>query len=134
MLIKYRFLLAKLDLDSLKGKTTKKKFRDALRSLAKRKGDYAAAYEKTMIIIQGQFQDEKDLAMQVLTWIALGKRPLKVAELSHALAVEPGDLEIDEDNIPELSKIVSVCCGLVTVERERDEFRASNPLHNAGIL
>ena len=118
MLIKYRFLLAKLNLESLKGKTTKKKFREALRSLAQRKGDYAAAYEKTMTIIHGQLQDEKDLAMHVLAWIALGKRPLSVAELSHALAVESGDLEIDEDNIPELSKIISVCCGLVTVERE----------------
>ena len=42
-----------------------------------------------------------------------------MAEIQHALAVEPGDSNLDEDNIPERELLLSVCNGLVTYEKER---------------
>ena len=39
-------------------------------------------------------------------------------EIQHALAVETGDLTLDEENIPEEGLLLSVCSGLVTYEKE----------------
>lgn len=41
-----------------------------------------------------------------------------MSEIQHALAVETGDLTLDEDNIPEEGLLLSVCNGLVTYEKE----------------
>ena len=49
-------------------------------------------------------------------WIAYGRRPLHVDELRHALAIQIGDLEFDEDNIPSSKIIVESCSGLVTID------------------
>lgn len=46
------------------------------------------------------------------------KRPLTTLELQHALAVEVGESELDEENFPEIEDMVSVCAGLVTVDEE----------------
>ncbi len=42
-----------------------------------------------------------------------------MAEMQHALAIEPNDSTLDEDNIPERELFLSVCNGLVTYEKER---------------
>jgi ankyrin repeat protein len=44
-------------------------------------------------------------------------------ELQHALAVEPSDIELNEDNLTEVKDIVSVCAGLVTVDEESGVIR-----------
>jgi hypothetical protein len=54
----------------------------------------------------------------VLTWITFAKRPLTTAELCCALAVEPGEAELDPENKPDVDDIVSVCAGLVVVDQE----------------
>ena len=41
-----------------------------------------------------------------------------MSELQHALAVETGDSDLDEDNIPEEGLLLSVCNGLVTYAKE----------------
>jgi hypothetical protein len=46
-----------------------------------------------------------------------------VAELRHALAVEPGDDDLDEDGLYETEVMVSVCAGLVTVDEESSQIR-----------
>ena len=73
--------------------------------------------------IQGQVADSQELAKQVLSWIACAKRPLTTLELRHALAVEIGEPELDEENLPEIEDMVSVCAGLVTVDEESDIVR-----------
>jgi ankyrin repeat protein len=44
-------------------------------------------------------------------------------ELQHALAVEVGDRELDEENIPQIEDMVNVCAGLVTVDEESNVIR-----------
>lgn len=66
--------------------------------------------------IEGQSADSQDLAKQALGWITCSKTPLTTLELQHALAVEIGLSSLDEDNLPEIEDVVSVCAGLVTVD------------------
>lgn len=66
--------------------------------------------------IEGQLADSQELAKQALGWITCSKRPLTTLELQHALAVEIGQSSLDEDNLPEIDDVVSVCAGLVTID------------------
>jgi hypothetical protein len=76
-----------------------------------------------MIRIEGQVTDQEELAKQVLSWITCAERPLTTLELQHALAVEVGESELDEDNLPEIEDMVSVCAGLVTIDEESNAIR-----------
>jgi ankyrin repeat protein len=118
-----RFLLAQLHLDSLEDKTTRKAITQALERLPKGLDVLDLAYKDAMERVKSQKAGFRELAMQVLSWIACAKRPLKTQELQHALAVEPGKSELDRDNIPEIEDMVSVCAGLVTVDEESDIIR-----------
>jgi ankyrin repeat protein len=73
--------------------------------------------------IEGQIEDQKRLAKQVLSWITCAKRPLTISELQHALAVEIGESELDEENLSQIEDMVSVCAGLVTVDDESGIIR-----------
>ena len=65
----------------------------------------------------------KTLATQVLSWITYSERQLTIAELQHALAVEFGESELDETNLPEPDDMISACAGLVTVDQESNVIR-----------
>lgn len=80
-------------------------------------------YKDAMERIKGQSTDQEDLAKEVLSWITCAKRPLNTSELQHALAVEAGESELDEDNLPQIEDMISVCAGLVTVDEESDIIR-----------
>ena len=73
--------------------------------------------------IEGQVADSQELAKQTLSWITCARRPLTTLELRHALAVEVGEPKLDEENLPEIEDIISVCAGLVTVDEESDIIR-----------
>jgi hypothetical protein len=73
--------------------------------------------------IEGHDVDSQNLAKDVLSWIVCAKRPLNTSELQHALAVEAGESELDEDNLPQIEDMVSVCAGLVTVDEESGIIR-----------
>lgn len=112
-----RFLLAQLHLDSLVGKTSPKAIRTALKMLPTGSDAYDYAYEDAIGRIEGQRKEQKALAKQVISWITCTKRPLTTFELQHALAVEVGVFEIDEDNFSPIELMVSVCAGLVTIDK-----------------
>jgi ankyrin repeat protein len=118
-----RFLLAQLYLESLTGKRSPKAIRTSLKNLATGSGAYDHAYEDAMERISGQVKDQEVLAKQVLSWITCAKRPLITTELQHALGVEVGESELDEDNFSQIEDIVSVCAGLVTVDEESNIIR-----------
>ena len=73
--------------------------------------------------IDGQVRNSRDLAKQVLSWITYTKRLLTTSELRHALAVELDTSALDEENLPEIEDMVSVCAGLVTLDEESDIIR-----------
>jgi hypothetical protein len=118
-----RFLLARLHVDSLRGKTTKKAIKSTLKKLARGSTGLNIAYNEAIERIKGQLPEESALAKSVLSWIIYAERQLTTKELSHALAVEAGESELDKDNIPDIEDMISVCAGLVTVDEESDVIR-----------
>ncbi|KAJ4363362.1 hypothetical protein N0V85_009318, partial [Neurospora sp. IMI 360204] len=80
------------------------------------------AYDETMARINKQKPDFRNLATQILLWITHAKRPLSTEELRHALAVEVGSNELNEDNLI-ASLDVSICAGLAIVDDKSQEVR-----------
>jgi hypothetical protein len=113
-----RFLLARLYTDSLLDKRTAKEVKLTLSTLAKGSAALENAYGDALRRIEGQLEGDGKLAKKVLSWITLAKRPLTTSELCCALAVEPDELGLDPENIPDVEDIVSVCAGLVVIDPE----------------
>jgi len=118
-----RFLLVQLHLDSLIAKPTPKVLRKALHNLPNGLEALDNAYAEAMERIEGQVSDSQELAKRVLLWITCAERPLTTLELRHALGVEEGESAMDEDNLPQIENMVSVCAGLVTCDEESDIVR-----------
>ena len=81
------------------------------------------AYSETLSRIKGQGEEEARLGMAALMWISHSERPLKADELCHALGVEIGSPNLDEDNVPSISTLLGSCQGLVTVDKEASTIR-----------
>lgn len=118
-----RFLLAKLHFESLIGKMTGKAIRRALESLPTGSSAYDSAYEEAMNRIEDQNRDKRDMAKKTLLWITCAKERLTKSELQEALAVEIGEPKLDQDNLPNMDDVASVCAGLVTIDEESDVVR-----------
>jgi ankyrin repeat protein len=115
-----RFLLAQLHMDSLAREDNRKAIRKALKNLPKELNE---TYDNAMQRIQSQSYQQVRRAEQVLSWISYAVRPLTIKEIQCALAVEPEDTEMDEEALPEEDPLVSVCAGLVTIDRESNVIR-----------
>lgn len=109
-----RVLLCQLYMDSLVSKPTCKAVRKALRTLP---STLDQTYEEAMTRIDGQIEDCRDLAYQVLSWLSYANRPLTVDEVRHALAVEITESALDPKNLPDEDILVSVCAGLATIDQ-----------------
>ncbi|UPL04021.1 hypothetical protein LCI18_014955 [Fusarium solani-melongenae] len=117
------FLLAKLHFESLTGKMTRKAIRRTLQSLPTGSSAYDSAYEEAMNRIEDQNRDKRDMAKKTLLWITCAKERLTKSELQEALAVEIGERELDQDNLPDMEDVASVCAGLVAIDEESDVVR-----------
>lgn len=73
--------------------------------------------------IDGQMRGLRTLAKRVLSWITCARRPLETEELRHGLAVKEGDRMLDQCNLRDISDMVSVCAGLVTVDEQSKTIR-----------
>ncbi len=83
----------------------------------------ANAYNKTLERVDSQGVHNKDLAYSIFGWIAFARCPLTVLELQYALAVEPGMMALDPDNLYDDDIFGSVCAGLVVMDQTYTEFR-----------
>lgn len=68
--------------------------------------------------IRDQAEEDVNLANRIILWVLRAFRPMKLTELQQALAVAPGESELDESAIIDEDLLLSVCAGLVIVERE----------------
>ena len=93
-------------------RTTLRKVKSALNSLPE---GLDRTYDQVMHRILAQDPEHTALALKILGWIHCAARPLESRELQHALAVEPGDPCFDEDGIPDMELVLSVCTGMVTI-------------------
>jgi hypothetical protein len=118
-----RFLLVQLHFDSLIGEWSEKQIRFALERLPTGDDGYDKAYRTAMERIEGQLKPQKKLAKMVLSWITCARRPLSTTELQHAVAIETNTYVLDENNLPLIDNMVSVCAGLVTVDKDSNIIR-----------
>jgi ankyrin repeat protein len=81
------------------------------------------AYDETMARIFEQNTRRVELARHVLSWISFAKRRLSIIEVQHAIAVKRGDKDFNSKGISDAGLIISVCCGLVTVDEESSVIR-----------
>ena len=116
------FLLPSLQINSILNHVTKAKVKRALAEIAATESASPAkkledAYASTIQRIQDLPSEQREVALETLTWVAYAKRPLKTDELQYALAVSLNDAGMDAEDLIPVSTIMSTCCGLVEVER-----------------
>ena len=80
-------------------------------------------YDQTLQRIREQRSDRSRLGMEVLMWVSHSKRPLRIDEFYHALAIEMGTSDLDQENIPPQDTVLGSCLGLVTVDEETSTVR-----------
>ncbi|KAJ7080032.1 hypothetical protein C8R44DRAFT_908855, partial [Mycena epipterygia] len=114
------FLLAKLHIDSLATKLTVKGVRDALNTLPQ---SLNGTFDEVVDRINHQDEEEKALAWLALSWVTNARRPLEPSELRVALSVEEGATELNAENILDTETILSVCAGLVIINKEDNKVR-----------
>lgn len=112
------FLLAQLHMDSLSDKTSIKMVKKALDSLPKGSKALDLAYDGAIQRVDSQLERCRHLAKQLLGWLTYSERLMSVQEIQYALAVEPGESSLDEDNLSDVTEIVGYCAGLVIVEED----------------
>ncbi|RSL82678.1 hypothetical protein CEP51_004990 [Fusarium floridanum] len=119
------FLLAQLHLNALVGKTTLKGIKTYLNSLPTGSGPqvYQNVYDDAMRRISDQPSERQRLAVEILSWLTLARRPMTTTEIRLFLAVEHNQTQIDPDNLPVSDDMVAVCAGLVTIDAESDTIR-----------
>jgi ankyrin repeat protein len=110
-------------MDALSSKSTRGDIKLSLRNLPQGTQGLDTMYERAIQRIESQEEGFRSLAKQVLSWITHMGRPLTTAELQHALAIKPGMVELDEDFLPEIEDLVSICAGLVTADEEKGIIR-----------
>lgn len=118
----FRFLLVRLHTDSLLDKRRAKEVKSTLARLSKGSAALGNVYDEAIQRIKGQLSGDYERAKKVLSWITYAKRPLTTDELRSALAVEPGEAELDPENIPDIEDLLLVCAGLV-VDQESNVIR-----------
>ena len=120
-----RFLFAVLQIDRICVARTVKKIKLALESMP---NELDELYRQTVERIRRQPGDDGELGMKVLSWVTHAKRPLRVEEIQHALAVEIDEDEdppcqLDFDNILSPQTLTDLCAGLVVIDSSSQIIR-----------
>lgn len=87
-------------------------------------------YIQTWTRILNQAQGKAYLAINALAWVLYAERSLTVDELRHAIATCPDTYKLELSRLSPAGTLLSVCCGLITLEGEagivrlvRESFR-----------
>jgi len=117
-----RFLLVSLHMDAILGEVTIRQRRKKLEEMTLGDG-LNDAYTATLSRLKVQKGYKSVLGLKVLMWVLYSERPLRARELCHALGVEIGSADLDQENVPALRTLLSSCLGLVTVEASSSTVR-----------
>lgn len=80
-------------------------------------------YLATFKRIEQNSADQAILAKQMLIWVLYAESSLRVQDLQRALATSPVSENYDPDRIVPEAILLSVCCGLVTVDHDSQLIR-----------
>ncbi|CAG9980499.1 unnamed protein product [Clonostachys byssicola] len=124
------FLLACLYVQWVQGLTRRKEVIKSLEVISHESREssefdrvYDQAYALTIQRIEGQSPEQIKLAKQTISWISYAQRQLSITELCSALAIELETDDLDEDNIPSIEEVISVCMGLVVLDKHSENVR-----------
>ena len=117
-----RFLLVFLTIETILQETTIYRRRQKLRAMGNSL-DLGGAYEATLERIKAQGGEQAKLGMAVLTWVSHSRRPLQADEICHAIAIRIGSNDLNSDDIPAISTLLSCCQGLATIEKGTSAIR-----------
>lgn len=74
-------------------------------------------YDEAMRRITNQEPEHRAIALKALAWVSYAFRSLSLRELQHALAIEPGVVELDEELMIEGNNLISLCAGLIVIDQ-----------------
>lgn len=83
-------------------------------------------YKKAMDRIEAQEEANRTLAKRLLSWLTYARTALSPDAVAHALAVDWGMVEMDDDFndfIPDVETLGSICAGLVIVDKHSNPIR-----------
>jgi ankyrin repeat protein len=111
--------MAKLTIDALATCLTIKELKLALSNIP---SGLRFAYDATIQRILDQGPSRSRRAFELMKWVLHAKRPLKSAEIEHAVSIEHESEDIDRDDIVPATTLASLCAGLVVID-EYGDFR-----------
>jgi len=85
--------------------------------------DLGDADGATLGRIKAQGGEKARLGMAVLMWVSHSRRPLQVDEICHAIAIRIGSNDVNSDDIPAISTLLSCFQGLATIEKGTSTIR-----------
>ncbi|TFK16562.1 ankyrin [Coprinopsis marcescibilis] len=112
------FLVASLQLDMLAVCVNVHGLRKAVETLPI---GVEAMYQTTMVRVETH--DQAAMAKRALTWLVHALESLKMDDLRYAIAVDPDTFKFDPELLIDGPTILSLCCGLVTLEPESELVR-----------
>lgn len=118
------FLLARLYVDLLAQMPTKRRAREALKTLPE---GVDAIYEEAWNRICAQKRDQADMGKKVISWTVCATRALRLPELRHGLAVEESDAVLDPEGLPDNDSLTSFCAGLVVIDEQSNRISLVHP-------
>ena len=107
-------------MDALSTKTNISKLKRALENLS---SDLKILYDDALLRIKSQNQDDRELAEKALRWVAYTHRPLKVRALQEALAINPDEMDLNEEAMTHIGLILDVCAGLLILDKKKRTVR-----------
>ncbi|KAK8188771.1 uncharacterized protein BKA78DRAFT_253128, partial [Phyllosticta capitalensis] len=114
------FLMVRLHMEAIAVSLTSTEVRSILETLP---SDPNSTYRNTLARINDQDPQKREWAKCILAWVHHAIRPLRVQELRHALAIQPGKPVFDHGRMLLEEDILSFCCGLVEIDSGLETIR-----------
>ncbi|KAL7628729.1 hypothetical protein AAE478_000244 [Parahypoxylon ruwenzoriense] len=109
------FLLVKLHMHALLDLDDSQDIDEALEQLPK---TVEESYAITITRVNRKNSTRRNFANKIFGWMSYAYRPLKVQELSHAIAAQLSGAVIEKEMLLSKEKIMSFCCGLVEIDSD----------------
>ena len=68
-------------------------------------------------------QQDIEITLKALLWITFSREPLQTGTLLHALAIREDNQDINESDLEDIQKVVSLCVGLASIDQKGGEVR-----------
>ncbi|KAH0335913.1 hypothetical protein KCU81_g8807, partial [Aureobasidium melanogenum] len=121
-------LLAVLYAQYMAGMKQMKQLSGTINGLKSVSDPFSRLYAKAMQRLQQDNETgDTKLGLTTICWLLLARRPLRLSELLHALAIDERISYPDDENVFLVSHIVDACAGLIVVDETNDTVESCRP-------